>query len=68
MLWNYESLIKKQTRHKGLKHAYLQQAGASGEAQSERLTADVKGLRVGQLWADRKWVPSSGSNASAWEP
>lgn len=46
----------------------LQQAGGSREAQCERLTADVEGLRVGLLRADRKWVHGSSGGAPTRQP
>lgn len=48
--------------------SYLQQAGTSREAQSQRLTADVESLRVGLLQAHRKWVARSGCVAAARHP
>lgn len=46
----------------------LQQAGSSREAQRERLTADVEGLRVRLLRADRKRVHSSSCYSSTRQP
>lgn len=63
------SLIHKQSQQEvSLEKANLQQAGGSREAQCERLTADVEGLRVGLLRTDRKWVCSSGWEAPTRQP
>lgn len=50
------------------KRSNLQQAGSSREAQHERLTADVEGLRVRLLRADRKWVHGSSCHSSTRQP
>lgn len=49
-------------------HTNLQQASGSREAQCERLTADVEGLRVGLLWANRKWVWGSSGDPPTGQP
>lgn len=46
----------------------LQQAGGSREAQRERLTADVEGVRVGLLRADRERVHGSSCHTSTRQP
>lgn len=46
----------------------LQQAGGSREAQRERLTADVEGVRVGLLRADRERVHGPSCHTSTREP
>lgn len=38
----------------------LQQASGAREAQCERLTADVEGLRICRLGTNRKWVQGLG--------
>lgn len=63
-----KSLYKSQLMQELIKNTNLQQASGSREAQSERLAADVEGLWVRLLRADRKRVRGTSGDAPIRQP